>query len=785
MDTVIHLVKLTLRSFFKNKFYSITIIGGFSIAIAICYLITGLLIHEKSVDSFHKKKKRIYRVMMKDPITYAPGYQTYHELNEKLRTDYPEVERVTHLTYDGWRYVKIGSEKFQNKRILYADTNFFKLFDYRIIRGDRSSALADAHSVILSQSIATKYFGTGEPMGQTIYVDDQPYLVTGIFEDVSGTSHLQFDILISANALPAPKNPLEGGGFTYVVLKNASDADKLTDKLNSNVENVLSWNYGGHRQTSVFQLQALRDCYFSDVQYVDADILIRQDRNFLKGAGFAMLIVMVIATFNFVNFSQAKALFRSKEIVVLSIFGTGRRVVLLQFIIEAILLCVASLFASVILILITLPFFNEVTGITLDIHFLLSPALLGMMAGIIMLLGLILGFVAYYLFARVHADKLIKSTVTLNPHYIKLLNGLIIIQIATSITLMLLNTAIWEQMGFINNRTLGSSDERVIEINLLDLPQEVNPSTIKTDIIKNPEVITASVCMGIPLDGRAYHGLEADGTRTELNLMIGDLDYIKTMGYEIIKGRDFQSIADTNYVILNQTAMKLYRMSETFESEDPNAPKNVIGIVKDFHFKSLYEKLDPITISLVDPTKVTVWGASKILVRTYGDSEGILRKLQAQWKVLFPDVPFEYSFLKEKYRSIYKRDRGHATLVMVGSVTSTVITLFGLIGLSLYTTYRRSREIAIRKVYGASSDVILMMFIKQIASWTIIGSILAVPVARYFIRDWMNSFAYRTVVPWQHYIEVVASALLLIILSVFYQAIVSSYRNPAELLRSE
>lgn len=784
MDTILHLIKLTLRSFSRNKFYSVTMIVGFSIAITICYLIVGLLIHENSIDSFHKKKKRIYRVMMKDPITYEPSYITYHELYEKLQSDYPEVELVTHLTYHGWLYVKNGRNKFQEKRILYADTNFLKTFDYKILQGDKSSALADPYSVVLSQSTATKYFGTSEAIGQTLYLEEQAYTVTAIIEDASGSSHLQFDMLISANALPVPKNPLEGGGFTYIALKNPADAEKLTSKLNSNPGSILSWKYA-NPQTSIFQLLSLKDCYFSSVQYGESNILITQDRNFLERAGFATLIIIFIATFNFVNFSQARALFRSKEIIILSIFGTGKRVILLQFIIEAILLCGASLFISLIIILFTLPLFNDVTGITLDINFLLSPPLLGIMGGILILLSVVLGTIVYYLFARVHTDSLVKSTVTLKPNYIKLSNGLIIIQIATSITLMLLNTAIWKQMDFINNRTLGSIKESVIEINLLELPKEVNPSTIKTDITKNPEVISASVCMGIPLDGRGYHGLEANGKTMELNWMMGDVDYINTVGYEMIKGRDFQSIADTSYVLLNETAMKLYGISENFKSADPNAPKNVIGIVKDFHFKSLHEQIDPVTITLFDPRKVSVFGAFKLLVRTYGDSENILQKLQVQWKNLFPDVPFEYSFLKEKYQSIYKKDRSHATLMMIGSTASTIITLFGLIGLSLYTTYRRSKEIAIRKVHGATSNTILILFIKQIASWAIIGSFVAVPAAIYFTREWMNDFAYRTMISWQHYFEVVLGAILLITLSILYQATISSYKNPAKVLRNE
>jgi len=497
-----------------------------------------------------------------------------------------------------------------------------------------------------------------------------------------------------------------------------------------------------------------------------------------------MLIIIFIAAFNFVNFSQAKALFRSKEIVILSIFGNGKRVVLLQFIIEAILLCITSLFISFAIALIALPFFNEITSIKLNMDFLLNPSLLGIMTGITILLGIVLGLMVYYLFAKSHADSLVKSTVSSKPNYIKILNGLIVAQIATSITLMLLNTAIWKQMNFIDNKTLGSSGASIIEINLFELPKEANPSIIKTEVMKNPEVIAASVCMGIPLEGRATHGLQVNEKTIELNWMMGDLDYIETIGYEIIKGRGFQNLADTNYVVINETEMKRCGMSENFESEDPTAPKNVIGIVKDFHFKSLHEHIDPVTIILFNPKKVSAFGAFKLLVRTYGNSEDILRKLQAQWKSLFPDVPFEYSLVKEKYQSIYEKDHGQATLMMVGSIISTIITLFGLVGLSVYTTYRRTKEIAIRKVYGASSSTILILFIKQITTWTIIGSIIAVPCAVYFIAEWMNDFAYRTAVPWYHYLEVVLGAILLITLSILYQATISSLKNPANALRN-
>jgi len=784
MDIILHLIKLTLRNFAKNKFYSITIIAGFSIAITICYLIMGLLIHENSIDAFHVKNKEIYRVLMKDPITYGPSYTTYHELNEKLRTDYPEVKLVSHVTYQGWHTIKVGKNKFQEKSVLYVDSNFLKTFDYTLVQGDRASALADPHAIILSKATATKYFGTLDALGQTLQLDDQPYTVTAIAEDITGISHLQFDMLLSAAILPEPVNPLQGAGFTYIMLNSAGDADKLRDNLNANIENVLSWKFA-NPQTSIFQIQALKDCYFSDVRYGDSAVLISQDRTFLNRAGLAILIIVFITTFNFVNFSQARALFRSKEIVVLSIFGTGRGIVILQFVLEAILLCAASFFISLIVILSTLSFFNEITGVTLDLNFLFSPALLGVVGGIVLLMSVLLGLITYYLFAQVHDDKLMKSTVTIKPAYLKVLNGLIIIQICTSITLMLLNTAIWKQMNFISQSTLGSLTESIIEISLLDLPKGVNPVIIKTDLLKNPDVMGASICMGIPLDGRATHGMEFDGKKMDLNLIMGDLDYVKTMGYEIIKGREFQSSADTNYMLLNETAMKVYGMNDNFESEDQNAPKNVIGAVKDFHFESLREQIEPINITLVNPREVSAWGASKLLVRTYGDSDDILRKLKTQWAALFPDVAFDYSILKEKYHSIYAKDQGHATLMMVGSIASTIITLFGLIGISLYTTHRRSKEIAIKKVYGASSNTILLSFIKQITTWTLISALIAVPVAMYFIEEWMNGFAYKTTVSWQLYLEVVACAILLVTISILYQVTVSSYKNPAKVLRND
>lgn len=783
LSMIAQLIKLTFRNFIRNKFYSFTLVAGFSIAITICYLITGLLIHESSVDDFHKNKERIYRVMMKDPITYATGYTTYHELFEKLQRDFPEVELVTHPMYAGWLYVRSGEDKFLEKRILYADEAFLKIFDYKIISGDRNSSLRLPKSVILSQSTAARYFGAGEAIGQTIYLQEQPYTVTAVVEDASA-SHLQFDFLVSATHLPVRQNPLEGAGFTYIRLRNSSDATGLTDKLNAKLERVLSWKYAVP-QTSVFDLQSLEECYFSDVQQAESDILIRQDRKLLKGAGLAMFIIIFIVAFNFINFSQAKALFRSKEIVILSIFGTGPWVVLLQFILEAIMLCCLALLLSLLTILVVLPFFNSAAGLTLGIESLLSPALLVMVTGITILISVVLGAIVYSLFARANTGKLTSSTITLRPAHIKILNGLIVIQIVVSTTLMLLSTAIWKQMNFISSQTLGSSQEGTVEVNLLDLPQKVNPTTIKTEFLKNSNVITASICMGIPLEGRASHGLESEGKQVELNWMIGDLDYIRTIGYEIIKGRGFQSPADTNYVILNETAMKFYQMSDDFQSEDPNAPKNAIGVVKDFHFESLHESIDPVVISMIMPKKVDIFGAGKLLVTTHGDPKKMVETIRKQWKDLFPDIPFDYSLLKDKYQAVYKKEQGYASLIMVGSTTSVLITLFGIVGLSVYTTYRRSKEIAIRKVHGASSKTILIMFVKQVTTWAMISSIIAVPLAMYLTTEWISSFAYRTSLSWQHYLQVVTGAIAVIILSILYQATVSSNKNPARVLRSE
>jgi putative ABC transport system permease protein len=253
--------------------------------------------------------------------------------------------------------------------------------------------------------------------------------------------------------------------------------------------------------------------------------------------------------------------------------------------------------------------------------------------------------------------------------------------------------------------------------------------------------------MGIPLNGRGYRSFEFEDKVVEFNWLVGDSDFVETMGFRLRHGRTFSTAADTIYTLLNETAAKWYAFDENLQSSDPNAPDGVIGIVQDFNFETLHNEITPVVINYVRPRNVEVWGSSKLLLKVKNHEDALLSKLEDQWKDYFPDVPFEYTFLSEEYRAAYDAERKQSVLIFSGSVASIAITTLGVIGLLFFSTHRRSKEMAIRKVHGASSVSIVAIFLRQILAWIALASLVSLPLALYFVTPWMNNFVYKADLP--------------------------------------
>jgi putative ABC transport system permease protein len=381
--------------------------------------------------------------------------------------------------------------------------------------------------------------------------------------------------------------------------------------------------------------------------------------------------------------------------------------------------------------------------------------------------------------------KIFEGDNKVQPKPIKLLNVLVIVQIGISILLAFVSISVTTQMWFIENSSKGFITKNIIDINLMKLDTIRNPKLFKNEALQVPGVVSASICMGTPLDGRGFTHIELDSQTTQLNFIYGDLDYINTLGFEVINGRGFRSKADSGNVIINEAALKYHRLDSGLVPLDDQAPKNVIGIVKNYHFRSFREKIAPVEIHLAENEEPNPFGSSRILILTEGNEKVIVTKLEDVWKRVYFSVPFEYSFVSDTYFNLYEKERNFASLITASCLVSIVITLFGLIGVTFFGAQRRLKEFAIRKVYGATVKSILDMSIRAVVIWTVIGSAIAIPVAGYCVNIWLDNFAYKSEPPFLMYLLIVFIASIITSLSVVYQTYVVARQNPADILRHE
>jgi len=348
-----------------------------------------------------------------------------------------------------------------------------------------------------------------------------------------------------------------------------------------------------------------------------------------------------------------------------------------------------------------------------------------------------------------------------------------------------ISSIVFYQNQFILTRPIGYAKENVVEIHLNGLPENFNPQVLKEELIRFPEVISATVCNGSPLTGRWTRGVQLNGSTVELSSFSGDIDFINTLDLTILKGRVFSMNlpSDTAALLVNETAARLFSLDENFEPDDHQLKLSgrVIGIVKDFHFSSLKEKITPAVVGYHSFKRIGFEGSNLMIRLT--DKNDFLKNAEQIWKKLLPYSPFEYSLLDQKYLALYSEDFNQSDLLLVGTVVSIAINLFGLLGLALFTAQRRSKEVAIRKVLGATSKNILIMFLLQIIKAALISSIIATPIALYFSDLWLENFVYKVEPSWIIFALSIFVIVLIALISVFYQAYRSSTRNPAETLK--
>jgi len=786
--------KVAWRKIVKNKLYAFVNMAGLTIGIASCLLIGLYISHELSYDKFNKNAARIVRVTTDYDFGDAPRQVAVSgtKVGPQFKRTFPSVEAFTR-TYKRTRIVAYADNVFDEKNFLYADSSFFRIFSFAPLEGDISSALNAPGKIVVSEGIAKKYFGSEKAIGKILKVGDVDFEITGVTKNVPSNSQIQFDFVASFSSLTQSNEEkwMEANYVTYLLLENEQQIVSLQRQVAEYMRNISKSEFKlKGNQYLTYHLEPLTSVHLysqlsgfepnSNVVYIY--ILF----------GIAILI-LAIACVNYVNLAVAQSSGRTAEISMHKILGAAKRQIFSQFIGESFFMTSLAAILAVCVAVLTLPFFNTLSGKQFHNDVLFSPLVLSMLALLCLVVSFAAGLYPALLIANVKLVKLLKSGFTFSSRG-TVKKSLIIFQFIISISLVISTIVILQQLKFLRNKDLGYNKNNVVVLPLDDKVSE-HYDAIKSEInsVEGVQHVTAAREL---INVQWLDGIKG-GNEEEItvNAIPCDEDFVKTMELKLIAGTDFTkadvmqmdtSGDDKNLkysFMVNESAAKALGWKPDYaigKRISKGVPGTIKAVVKDFHFHSMHEPITPLVLFL-DSRR-----ANSILIKVLpGDVSATLDRLKKVWNARVTHRPFEYHFLNEDYEALYKTERQTAAVFSTFSVLAIVLACLGLFALTAFAITQRSKEIGIRKVLGASVPGIVSLLSKDFLILVLISILIATPLAWYFMNKWLQDFAYRIHVHWWVFFAAGIIAVFIALVTVSIQSIKAAVINPVKALRND
>jgi putative ABC transport system permease protein len=792
---------------FRNKLYSLLNLTGLAIGLAACLMIWLWVQDELSFDRFHANAERIYRVERKVDFRDLHGQApiTSPPYGPALVRDYPEIENFVRLHGQEISF-KDHKNVFYKQELIFGDNSVFDIFDFTLERGDPQTALTQPKSMVLTGENAMKYFGTEDVIGQSLTVDWRGTLVdfqiTGILSEVPPNSHVQFDVLASLSTYPAEQMEIWFNNFlyTYVLLGQESSAKDLEGKFSSFMTKYMAEDFikvAGQDVdiNDIFQLKLypLMDIHLHPAEEFEIGPQGSLTSVYIFSA--IAVLILIIACINFMNLSTARANKRAREVGIRKTVGAYKRQLRGQFLGESVLLAFFALFLALLLIRIFIPVFNAISGKFLSMGMLFGGSNGLMLVGIALAAGFLAGLYPAFFLTRFDPAKVLKGGPQSGTGKSIFRRSMAVVQFVISITLIIGTLVVFKQMDYIQQKSLGFDKENVVIIPADSQQVSLNIEAFRNSLMGDTRVKSFAVSSNIPgsrmFSDTAYKRPDTDDVFS-LIFMETDYDFVDTYGFEVTHGRQFSRDFSTDIdgaILINQAAVreigytpeeaigkKLLRFVDVNEFSE----MTIIGVVQDFHFKSLHKIIEPCLLVL-DPKDFDT-----ISVRIMpGDVRGTIGFIQQKWEEIFPGEQFEYSFLDNRIDLLYKSEGRMRSLFLIFSILSIFVACLGLFGLAAFTAEERTKEIGVRKVMGASSGNILVLLSKEFAKWVLMANIIAWPLAYFVMNKWLQNFAYQTGVGIWPFILSAALALLIALSTVSYQSIKAAVTDPVECLRYE
>ncbi|MDQ6903310.1 MAG: ABC transporter permease [Bacteroidota bacterium] len=800
--------KIAFRNLWRNKAFTAINIFGLAIGIATCLVIMLFVQNELSYDRFNKKADQMVRVVfrgsidgqkMKEANVMPPVAKTFLD-------NYPEVKHATRLMQGGSQIILSGDKSFKEDAFAFVDPNFFKVFTLPLIQGDASTALSQPNTIVITKEMAQKYFGQADPLGKLLTFKDgiAHFKVTGVIDKVPANSHFHFDFFATMlNVEDAKSNSFMTSGFnTYLVLDKGVDYKKLQAKLPAFVNKYLGPQLEhamGVTMTELRQkgndlglyLQPLTDIHLhSDLTN---DLEPGGDIRYVYIFSAIALFMLLIACINFMNLSTAGASKRAREVGIRKVLGSLKMELVRQFLIESILLSMIGLLLAIVLVYVALPFFNHFSGKDLSLHLVDNAWTIPFLLMLVIVTGIFAGSYPAFFLSSFKPVMVLKGKFSAGKRTMGLRSGLVVFQFFISIVLIAVTTIVYQQLAYIQKVKLGYDKNQVIilpETWLLGKNQEA----FYNEILQDPRVENASVSGYVPAGstyGNNFFVYKQNNYAAMVKTLRYDVDYtyLATLGMKMSYGRNFSKefSTDSSAIILNETAAKalgwnkdaIDKVVSTKDNGGKETSFHVIGVVKDFHFKSLHELISPLVMVLGT-------GATTMIVKLKTkDIAGVLTTMKKDWASLSPAGAMSYSFLDDRVQQTYEAENKTGTLLAIFASLTIFIACLGLFGLVTFTAEQRTKEIGIRKVLGASVGGIVRLLSKEFLKLVFVAIIIATPVAWLAMNNWLQDFAYRINISWWMFGIAGLVAILIALFTVSFKAIKAAIANPVKSLRTE
>ena len=813
-------VKIAWRSVMKNKMFSFINIFGLSVGLTCCILVTLYIVHETSYDKFFKNADHIYRLgtVFIDQGVEDKGGNTSAPLGRMLQQEYPEVQssaRLLNLFRDDKTLFQVqlngGKMKsFYETKGFLADSNFFQILPYQFKEGDARTALLEPNSVVINEDIAKKLFGNESAINKIVRVSsstngDTSFRITGVFQEQPGPSHLEARFFLSfrggrmnrfANDNPSLIN--NNMFYTYVLLKNVNDAPKLEKKFPDFIQRHLSEQLKQNGKQRKYFLTSVPDIYLSGIK--KNNTIAGGSKTTLFILGSIALLTLLIACINFMNLSTASSAKRAAEVGVRKVMGAQKNALLRQFLGESIVLSVIALVFALLFTALLLPVFEQVSGK----HLVISSQQKILLATLFVVLALVTGlfagiYPAFYL-SSFMPIKVLKGKFTNSLAAISLRKGLVVFQFIISIVLIVASVVIAKQMSFMRQKDLGFQKDQQVVIPLRTSTAKNSVQSFKDEIANNTDIRSVGTSMAypgifFPQDWLMYREGQSMNSSKQVFINLVDNNFLQTLGVKLVAGRLFSSefAADTltSFVVNEQTIKEFaFRSPQdaigkwlAFDSDGEQIRFNIVGVVKDFHFKDLHEAIEPFAFRFYNDANA---GFNYMIAKLGGGNIGqSLSTLEATWKKLNPNEPFEYSFLDQDFQKNYEAETRQAGLIDYFTVIAIIISCLGLFGLATFTAEQRTKEIGIRKVLGASVYGVVALLSKDFLKLVIIAIVVGSPIAWWAMNKWLQNFAYQTSIGWQVFALTAVIAVFIAFTTISFQAVKAALSNPVKSLRTE